>query len=720
MFEKWLVLLALARADFPYTDVYAAARSDYYLRSAVRAPAGSQRCRRLVDAAVDASPRNETVAKRASGVGCAAEGRPRGAAALQLGPTRSWGPELEAAPECATPAGVQSKELFPTPLGFVHVSELGLRDWQRTLNLFRDASISRFKSEYERATKGAADGKFMRVNNAFFKRQRTNPQDAIKHAKDWKKMYGSPEYKEYADAALRICSSYLRTLGVPLSVAEEAGLETVLWAAVYPNLGADVVTHLYHAHQESIVSFVLYVSNPAPATPMTVADPRGAPPIEDYEWFQNLGDLGVDAEPPFHRTVEFFPGDGDIFIFPSYAIHKVPPHHGDGTRVAWSCNCHLPKHHVAGGAENPLDGWERIARWPSGTGPRAGAAAAYLAHAQASLAAAHEADDPYMKLWEAQNQVVAMLQFAPSDAQMWLDAGNVSAHIAILLASRDEGNYFPDAVTFWTRALHLDASAKGRLTDILDQMLPEQPPHGLEDGYAAASRVVKAVRSWKAPPAKHEFIQFLHEAVNGPGMCKRMCPSSARPSIPGILIKKVFATRIFTLSLHGARSERERLVEVAAELLGAQCTLEPVQRSEECWLRNETASLSATVCDSPAQVWFADPRGVWLEQWPGAVKHDPEAARTTCRGLAAEPKAPFHWHGAADCKKGEALLFPAWLAYKVAPGGKSAVRSFEVSVRLPGGPAGWRLPVLRPLCQGAGGAEQAQAIGRASKRKEDL
>ena len=63
----------------------------------------------------------------------------------------------------------------------------------------------------------------------------------------------------------------------------------------------------------------------------------------------------------FHRPAAFYAEEGDILMFPSFAIHKVgcfwqalaifiarpcwevPPHIGQGTRVVFPSNCHLPK-----------------------------------------------------------------------------------------------------------------------------------------------------------------------------------------------------------------------------------------------------------------------------------------------------------------------------------------------------------------------------------------
>jgi len=130
-------------------------------------------------------------------------------------------------------------------------------------------------------------------------------------------------------------------------------------------------------------------------------------------------------------------------VFPSYTIHKVPPHFGNKTRVVFPGNCHLNKRRSKHGQENPLDGWERLARWSKATGARPGASAAYYAHAQAAVALATKLEDPYMKMWEAQNQVVAMLQMSPGDAKVWVEAGNISAQAAVVLSAREQGDFFP-------------------------------------------------------------------------------------------------------------------------------------------------------------------------------------------------------------------------------------------------------------------------------------
>merc|ERR1712224_672777 len=149
-----------------------------------------------------------------------------------------------------------------------------------------------------------------------------------------------------------------------------------------------------------------------------------------------------------------------------------------------------------------------------------------------SLAA--KVEDPYMKMWEAQNQVVAMLQFAPNNSYIWAEAGNLSAHLAVVLAARGEGNYFPDALAMFSRALRLEADVLPVIEEALKSLTPKKAPKSMAPGFKEAKKWVKTVRSWKGrpPSPEDEFIQFLHPDINGPGRCSKLCPSQATPVFP--------------------------------------------------------------------------------------------------------------------------------------------------------------------------------------------
>jgi len=621
-----------------------------------------------------------------------------GPTTVQVGPIGTWGADSPKPMGCpiATLPGAKIQHFFDTPIGFVHISEFGLKDWRRTLDVIKRTSIKKFAS----LVKGqrGRDAMFVQSNNQFFQSQITNPDHAVRNPQEWPQLYNSAEYKEWTNAAKQLCSSLMRKTGAPLADSEE-DMDLVTWAAVYPPFKkGDPITHYYHAHQESLVSFVLYVEMPEPQTPLTISDPRGAGPVEDFEWFQGRGDLGIDSEPPFHRPFEFYAGTGDILVFPSYAIHKVPPHFGNKTRVVFPGNCHLKKRRSKLGEENPLDGWERLARWSRAIGVRPGASAAYYAHAQAAVALATQLEDPYMKMWEAQNQVVAMLQMSPGDAKVWVEAGNISTHLAIVLSARNEGDYFPDAVTFFAHALRIDAGIQPLIDSCLTGLKPKRVPRELKAGYAEAQKWVQQIKGWngKAPAlSTNEFIQFLHPDINGPGRCKRLCPSKASPAIKNMHVIPMFGTRVLVTPLDAGNSADD-LIFAARPLLGdleaLSVDVTPVQQAASGWHRDETVSLAAFVCDGASELWLADPRGAWpYRRFDGAV----DSSTNTLLGV--EPKAPFHWHGVVTCNAGEAVIFPAWIYYQLSSG---SVRGFVFRIKdASGTEVGWQFPLPPLLCQ---------------------
>ncbi|CAK9108407.1 Hypothetical protein (Fragment), partial [Durusdinium trenchii] len=706
-----------------YSQVYAAKRSDYYLRRGHAFDWDEHECHAFLDAAVEISSSNASVLERAEARGCNFQASASSSSVpteLQIGPVRRWRSARSAAPSSVG----QSRDLFATPLGFLHVSELGLRDWQKTLEIFGTAAIAQF----QKVQKAERRRSFVDLNNHFFQSQDTNPRSAMAEPHSWRELYSSKEYREWAKVSQQICSSFINKLGIPLAEEEAKNLELVTWAAVYPK-SHEPVTHYYHAHQESIVSFVLYVKMPEPVTPLTISDPRGAPPVEDFEWFQDLGDMGVDGDPPFHRPVEFYPEEGDILIFPSFAIHKVPPHLGEDTRVVFPSNCHLPKKpkvldKTFHGMENPLDGWERIARWQAPYLSRPWAVSRYRHHANLALAAAERLEDPYMKIWEVQNQVLAMLQFGLHDPRAWLQAGNLSAKAAVILDSRGEGEYYLDASLMFARALDLDPSIKQEVDSCLDAMIPRKVKKKQKEAYGSLAKWRKLIKSWRTEPPRAEVTQFLHPEVNGPGRCSRMCPASQMPTFRTLRIRSVFSSRIYILK----GRELTVAVKAAEELLEAELGF-PVQveASEELedagWIERHTSVNARVVLCASTPVLLADPRGRWPRHWPGSVQDTGEEPK--------EPKAPFHWHLEVPCDEGQLLLLPAWLplnatgaAGRYAPvrnlasPGKAPIARRNLPVKVNGSaltattttgrPLGCHWP--RPSLEAEGGPPHAEAL----------
>lgn len=720
---QWTLILELFSAlrltpgvDFVHTEQSAAQRSDYYLRRAKKAT--SHFCTRLLAAALDVSPENKTVLDRATELGCSLPGPSSGGPSLPIGPIRSWGHSGPPAADCLDQPGSRTQDIFPTPLGFIHVSQLDLPDWKNTLKYLRDASVKRFN----KIAKKHKAAPFVETNQEFFNSQITDVRNAL-HEKDaWPQVYGSAEYMEWANAARKICLSFARKLDIPLSEEEAEEMDVGLWAAVYPKARkGELVTHNFHTHQEAFVSFALYVSMPEPTTPLVLADPRGMPPLEVNH--VSVEDVSVDGEPPFHRPVEFYAGEGDIIVFPSYQVHKVPPHIGKGNRVVWPGNCFLPGQPTAERLVLPLDHWQRFAL-TRGSAPalpgmkdrRPGAVKAYQAHAESALDEAYyHHDDPATKLWEVQNQLVAMLQFAAHDAQVWLDAGNISAHVSVLMTALGKRNrdFFTDTTAFWHRALQLDPTSKSSVKSFIKKLTPKAgDDDALRRAYAEAKGLPKLIKGWKSL-GEPEFIQFLHSDINGPQKCQRMCPASAPAPFRALVTTGAFSTRVFVAPLMAGEAEDQSILAFAKHASGNVSGAVVFGDRPPCWWRDESATFAGAVCDKNATIWFADPRGAWPT---GSTPASPGVWPPDCSAmLGTEPKAPFHRHVALECSAGEFMLFPGWLAYQPAPDSKASVRSFIIKVPISAtAVAGWTLPVLHPNC-----AKQKKAK-RAKRSRSEL
>ncbi|CAD7922475.1 unnamed protein product [Amoebophrya sp. A120] len=112
------------------------------------------------------------------------------------------------------------------------------------------------------------------------------------------------------------------------------------WVQVYPKQGG---RHNPHAHQDSIVSCVLYAVTDPTKTPIALMDPRGRNVMHDYERYGNaVNAYGWQGNAPFHQPYYIFPEKGDVLCFPSWLIHQVPPHENSTvTRVGFAFNLAL-------------------------------------------------------------------------------------------------------------------------------------------------------------------------------------------------------------------------------------------------------------------------------------------------------------------------------------------------------------------------------------------
>lgn len=221
---------------------------------------------------------------------------------------------------------------------------------------FRKSHIQRYKSEH-----GNLDGlRESQINDAFFQFQETHERalrDNPETQQRWPELYGSEEFEKLLVVARNASLAYLRHTGTEVTPEEVASSWIILWTAVYPQDPITKGRHGWHTHQESVVSGVLY-ANPR-RTPLLFADPRGAPPIQDYEQYR-ADDLLFEPKAPFDAHYQFFAEQGDLVLFPSWLVHKVPPPMGTGSagfRVVFPFNFHLGTGRRSRGTI--WDGWER-------------------------------------------------------------------------------------------------------------------------------------------------------------------------------------------------------------------------------------------------------------------------------------------------------------------------------------------------------------------------
>jgi uncharacterized protein (TIGR02466 family) len=195
------------------------------------------------------------------------------------------------------------------------------------------------------------------LDDGFFSHQIASPGMIFSNENSvqgkWPELYthGTKGYHIYKRLVLGIreaCENYIRMYGRPGTlehIKSKGELREDFWSAVYI---PDTV-HSHHVHQASIVSAVYYSKVGAENTPIVFSDPRGAGPIHNYEQF--LGEHDFEPEAPFHQQYNYFPEEGELILFPSWLVHKVPAHKGKDDRVSWPYNYNS--------ADLNFDAWSR-------------------------------------------------------------------------------------------------------------------------------------------------------------------------------------------------------------------------------------------------------------------------------------------------------------------------------------------------------------------------
>ena len=194
------------------------------------------------------------------------------------------------------------------------------------------------------------------LDDGFFGYQHANPQDIMKEPNkgilsQWPLLYrkgtkGYNVYKRVVVAIRQACEEYIRKYARPgtLEHAHAHGHSEDFWSAVY----IPTTVHSHHVHQMSVVSAVYYSKAGAQNTPIVFSDPRGATPIQNYEQYE--GEHDFEPRAPFHQQYSYFPAEGELILFPSWLVHKVPSHRSKDDRVSWPYNYKIT---------NTWDAWSR-------------------------------------------------------------------------------------------------------------------------------------------------------------------------------------------------------------------------------------------------------------------------------------------------------------------------------------------------------------------------
>ncbi|CAJ1434109.1 unnamed protein product [Effrenium voratum] len=229
----------------------------------------------------------------------------------------------------------QERNVFPTKILSVNVLSMLPEG-------FADRLAGLAEAKYQQFSKKFPDIDPNDLNDKFFGFQSTHASRlGSGDVKKWPEMYRSEDFKiltRVMDGALR---GFLERTGA--AATEASDYDLVLWAAVYPGNGG---RHGYHVHQGSASSCVLYAKVAGASTPISFIDPRGAPPVADYEQYEKERDFEPQA--PFHHNEYFFPQPGDLVCFPSWLVHNVPSHWETETRVAFAANLQ---------GRHPWDSW---------------------------------------------------------------------------------------------------------------------------------------------------------------------------------------------------------------------------------------------------------------------------------------------------------------------------------------------------------------------------
>lgn len=224
--------------------------------------------------------------------------------------------------------GFQMRSIFPTRILQVNVKQFMPEGFLERLS---DLCIKKYKAFAKQNPQLNPND----LNDRFFSSQVTNEDqlDDPEAQKMWPQLYKkSKDFKLLRRLIGGALKAFVPKTGLGAEPSDKDA-SVILWAAVYPGNGG---RHGYHVHQNSVSSCVFYVKTAGATTPISFIDPRGAPPVNDYEQHEEERDFEPVA--PFHHPEYIFPEPGDLICFPSWLVHNVPSHWVEEHRVAFAAN----------------------------------------------------------------------------------------------------------------------------------------------------------------------------------------------------------------------------------------------------------------------------------------------------------------------------------------------------------------------------------------------
>eukprot|EP00933_Yihiella_yeosuensis_P059806 TRINITY_DN6149_c1_g3_i1.p1 TRINITY_DN6149_c1_g3~~TRINITY_DN6149_c1_g3_i1.p1 ORF type:complete len:770 (-),score=109.51 TRINITY_DN6149_c1_g3_i1:121-2430(-) len=742
-------------AKYPHDESIAGTRADGHLKRASdkfskNGFKSSDEACRFIEAAVDIQPDNAAINESAVRLGCVKKGQ-KFQDRLQepyIQISGGGGVRKSDLPDsCGVPEGVKIHDMFESPLGFTHMSEMGLKDWKKVLETTHDYSINlyrRLEKEFiEEDPTTTPD--ISKVNWAMFAEERTPTTPLIQ------------------EGARKICAAYLRKLGFSISPEEVDDLYVENWAAVYPNNTKMDETHPWHTHESALVAMVLFLANPEPLNPTTFGDPRGKRPRTAVE-------TGTDGEPPFHHHATFFGKPGDIVIYPGFMAHRTYISSTIGDRLVQPMNCGGSSKKFAS-MERPYDALVHphdALKMSLSTGQRPEALPVYwtyIKEALEDLGADYVTEDFPSDILESIEKLTAnkgKVWFEDYDVQrsrvpqnfrglfhndinfavraiLEVRGDSISADELVALGKvlmtvrvffHGKGDRFyqheslmldsqeNEIMVLWYRALTLDPTLLDGIESFLENLdleafTAQAIKRDEEDGkkMTTISRLVadfiKVFREKSEPgPDLREELQFFGEMKD-----RHDCEVLGHEGVnPAIQLRAMFSTRVYTFIPGKETSDVNRILEVASQIIGQnQIHLSSTTVDHGVWIRNTNATLRAVICDSAAEVWFADPRA----SWEANVHIGPKIG-------VAEPMAPFHRHRLLKCSAGEVMLFPAWFAYQLPNAhSKTTFRSFVITLSPELGMTSWRLPQPQVYCYNNQAASEQKDLEK-QKRCEEL